>query len=104
LRAPASYGLFVATGREVLLRDLGEERAGAMAAGLLPVLVGTLAGLGSAALLVRAVHGLVHGVSALDPFSYATAGLLMLAGSAAAAAMAAARLGRASPTEAFRAE
>jgi hypothetical protein len=61
-------------------------------------------GLGSAALLVRAVHGLVHGVSALDPFSYATAGLLMLAGSAAAAAMAAARLGRASPTEALRAE
>jgi ABC-type antimicrobial peptide transport system permease subunit len=100
LRAPASYELFVATDVEYQ----GGASRSLVAAGLLPVLVGTLAGLGSAALLVRAVHGLVHGVSALDPFSYATAGLLMLAGSAAAAAMAAARLGRASPTEALRAE
>ena len=82
----------------------GQLVRSAVGTGLAPVLLGTVAGLLIAALLARSVESLLHGVSRLDPLSYAGAGGIMIAGTAAAGLVAAWRIRRVSPMDALRVE
>ena len=73
-------------------------------AGLGPVIVGTAAGLGAAALLTGAVDALLIGVGRFDLLTYSAVALVMLASTAAAGLIAAWRLRQLAPTEVLRAE
>jgi len=77
---------------------------GAVGTGLLPVAIGTFAGLGSAALLARAVASLLIGIGPLDVFTYLGGGALMLTSALGAGLVAALRIRRISPMDALRAE
>jgi predicted permease len=90
--------------RMALGAEPGRLVRSAIGTGLVPVAIGVVAGLVVAALLARSVESLLHGVSALDPLSYTAAGLLLLAGAAAAGAFAAWRIRRVSPMDALRVE
>jgi len=75
-----------------------------VAAGVTPVSIGAVIGLLLAAVVTRVFVALLPGVSALDPLTYASVGLLMISCAAAAALAGAWRLRRLAPSDALRAE
>jgi putative ABC transport system permease protein len=76
----------------------------AMTAALWPVAVGTVVGLGCAALLAGAVTSFLFGVSPLEPFVFVGGGVLMVVSAGLASVAAAASLRRISPMDALRTE
>jgi ABC-type antimicrobial peptide transport system permease subunit len=109
----AIFGL-VAYLVEARLREFGLRAAlgatsqrlmgSAMSAALGPVAIGTLVGLGGAALLARTVKSFLFGVSPLEPLVFAGVGVLMLLSAAGASLAAAAGLRRLSLVNALRSE
>jgi ABC-type antimicrobial peptide transport system permease subunit len=73
-------------------------------AGLKPVIIGTVIGLGAAALLANFVDALLIGMERFDPLIYLAAAAVMLLVAAAAGIIAAWRIRHLSPTEILRAE
>jgi predicted permease len=82
-------------------RDLVRQ---AMAAALVPVSVGTAAGLVLAALASGVFTSLLTGLSPLDPLTYAAVAMVMLGCAAVAGVVAASRLRRLAPVDTLRAE
>lgn len=76
----------------------------AMAAALIPVSVGTAAGLVLAALASGVFTSLLTGLSPLDPLTYAAVAMVMLGCAAVAGVVAASRLRRLAPVDTLRAE
>jgi ABC-type antimicrobial peptide transport system permease subunit len=74
----------------------------AIAAGLIPVAVGTCLGLIAAVWLVKAAESFLMGVSWFSPMNYLTAGLMMLVSAALAGIAAAWRIRMIAPSEALR--
>jgi ABC-type antimicrobial peptide transport system permease subunit len=74
------------------------------ATGFLPLLVGGLAGLASAAAASRTVASSLFGISPLDPASYLAALLVLALGGAAACYVPARRVHRINPADTLRAE
>lgn len=72
--------------------------------GVLIVLVGSVAGLAGAAVLTRLIRGMLYGVSATDPLSYAAVTALMLLVSGLALYLPARRASRVRPVEALRSQ
>ena len=75
-----------------------------VSAALVPVALGAAAGLMLAAWVARLFTSMLAGVSALDPFAYATAAAILLGGTALAALGGAWRLRTMAPMDALRAE
>jgi putative ABC transport system permease protein len=73
-------------------------------AGLMPVSLGTVAGVVTAAVVARGFVSVLPGLSVLDPLPYAGVSVLMLGGAALAGLTAAWRLRRIAPSEAARVE
>jgi predicted permease len=73
-------------------------------AGLVPVAIGVAAGLVAAALVARVFVALLPGLSALDPLTYTSVGLLMIGGATLSGLGAAWRLRSIAPADALRAE
>jgi predicted permease len=71
---------------------------------LWPAVIGVVAGLGAAALWVKAIATLLFQVTTRDPLSYALSGALVIGVVALAAVIPAARASRTNPVEALRAE
>lgn len=74
----------------------------ALSASMRPVAVGAVLGLVVSMLLARLYASLLVGIGSLDPLSYAVAGFAMISSTALASLVAAWRLRRLSPSEAFR--
>lgn len=72
--------------------------------GLRPVLVGSAAGLVSGAGAARLLSGLIYGVSALDPVTFAAVPLLLVAAAVVAAWLPARRASRVDPMAVLRSE
>ena len=72
--------------------------------GLLPVVVGTVVGVGAAVALAGLASRFLYGVSATDPLSIGLAAAALLASGVAAATVPALRAARVSPVESLRAE
>jgi hypothetical protein len=152
--APDAHRVTIATGREIVARDLGRQRLGAwffsgfglialalgaggvfglvaylaesrrrefgvrvalgatprdlvgrgMAAGLVPVGLGAVAGLVASAIVSRLFVRALPGLNTLDPLTYASVALLMTACAAGAGLTAAWRLRTVAPADALRAE
>lgn len=83
-----------ATQRQVLKHVMGR--------GLLPVALGTVAGIVGAVALARVASRFLYGVSATDPLSMLTAGLALLLSGVVAALVPAWRAARVSPVESLR--
>lgn len=75
-----------------------------LGAGMVPVLVGIVAGLSISAALARVVANLLFGVPALDPRTYAATSLVLLTVAALACLIPARRAARLNPIEALRDE
>jgi predicted permease len=95
--------------REIGIRvAVGAQRStifmGVVRDGMMLTLMGLLIGAGMAFLAGRALHGMLYGVSALDPVAYVTVSALLLAVSFAALAAPARRALRVDPIEALREE
>jgi ABC-type antimicrobial peptide transport system permease subunit len=95
--------------REIGIRlALGASRANVLnlilRRGLLTAGIGIVAGLVAALLLSRLMEGLLYGVPARDPATFAGAALLLLAVALAASAVPALRASRVDPLEALRAD
>jgi predicted permease len=93
--------------RELSLRAaLGADRARLMALvardGLVVVAAGLVAGTGAAALLARAIRGVLFGIAPLDPMSFALAPLVLLPVAAAACLLPARRAARSDPAVLLR--
>ena len=72
--------------------------------GLLPVVVGTVVGVGAAVALAGLASRFLYGVSATDPLSIGLAAVALLGSGVAAATVPALRAARVSPVESLRAE
>jgi ABC-type antimicrobial peptide transport system permease subunit len=95
--------------REVGIRmSLGADRERIMrllvGSGLRPVLAGTAAGLVAAVMVARLLQGLLYGVDALDPATFAIVVVGLLAVAVAAASVPAIRATRVDPSVALRSE
>jgi ABC-type antimicrobial peptide transport system permease subunit len=95
--------------REVGIRmSLGADRERIMrllvGSGLRPVFAGTAAGVVAAVMVARLLQGLLYGVDALDPATFATVIVGLLATAVAAAAVPAIRATRVDPSVALRSE
>jgi predicted permease len=75
-----------------------------VAAGMMPVSIGALAGLVASAVVARLFLSLLPGLSAFDPLTFAGVAMLMISCAAAAGLAAAWRLRHVAPGEALRAE
>lgn len=73
-------------------------------AGVVPVAIGAAAGLVAAALVARVFVALLPGLSALDPLTYTSVGLLMIGCATLSGLGAAWRLRRIAPADALRAD
>jgi predicted permease len=72
--------------------------------GMAPVAVGVTLGLGAALLLTRFLQKLLYGVAPLDPLTFATIPVLLLAVAAGSVLLPAARASQVQPVEALRSE
>jgi ABC-type antimicrobial peptide transport system permease subunit len=90
--------------RLALGADVGRVRALVLFQGMWPALAGVTAGLIAAMMLTRYLETLLYGVEPLDPVTFATIPLLMLAVAACSVLIPAARASRVEPVEALRAE
>ena len=72
--------------------------------GMAPVAVGVALGLGAALLLTRFLQKLLYGVAPLDPLTFATIPVLLLAVAAGSVLLPAARASQVQPVEALRSE
>ena len=70
--------------------------------GMTPALIGTLVGVGGAALLSQFIRTLLYGVAPLDAVTYTAIPLLLLAVAVASALIPAGRATRVEPVEALR--
>ena len=113
LGAVGIYGimahLVVQRTREIGIRTaLGAQRAELLTAfvrhGLLLAGIGASLGLVAAAALTRLMSALLFGITALDPLTYATVPVLLIASSALATYLPARRAVAADPIQALRAE
>jgi ABC-type lipoprotein release transport system permease subunit len=88
--------------------SLGADRERIMrllvGSGLRPVLAGTAAGLVAAVMVARLLQGLLYGVDALDPATFAIVVVGLLAVAVAAASVPAIRATRVDPSVALRSE
>lgn len=82
----------------------GEVRRLIVARGLAPVALGVLAGCAGATVLVRGLESLLHGVSPIDPLSFAAGAGIFLLVAAVAAFLPARRASRVDPIEVLRAD
>jgi ABC-type lipoprotein release transport system permease subunit len=90
--------------RLALGADVARVRALVLFQGIWPALAGATTGLIAAAILTRYLETLLYGVEPLDPVTFATIPLLMLAVAACSVLIPAARASRVEPVEALRAE
>jgi len=74
-----------------------------VASGLRLVAVGSLAGLGLSLLVARTLNGLLFGIDALDPITFSSSALVLVAVAALAAFVAARRASRIDPVKVLRA-
>lgn len=75
-----------------------------MGKGILPVAIGTAAGVGGAILLAKVAARFLYGVSATDPLSIGAAALALLLSGTMAAMVPAWRAARVSPVELLRSD
>jgi putative ABC transport system permease protein len=90
--------------RLALGANQGMVRGLVLRQGLAPVAVGMALGLGAAAVLTRFLQKLLYGVAPLDPVTFATIPVLLLAVAAGSVLLPAARASRVQPVEALRSE
>jgi putative ABC transport system permease protein len=75
-----------------------------MGKGLLPVALGTVAGMGGAVLLAKVAARFLYGVTATDPLSIGMAAVALLLSGTLAAMVPAWRAARVSPVESLRSD
>jgi putative ABC transport system permease protein len=75
-----------------------------MGKGLLPVALGTVAGIGGAVLLAKVAARFLYGVTATDPLSIGMAAVALLLSGTLAAMVPAWRAARVSPVESLRSD
>ena len=90
--------------RLALGADIGRVRALVLRQGLAPAGIGVAAGVAAAALLTRYLGSLLYGVAPLDPLTFGTIPLVLLAVAAGSVLIPAVRASRVEPVEALRAE
>jgi predicted permease len=90
--------------RLALGADVGAVRMLVLRQGMAPAAVGIAAGVAAAALLTRYLGSLLYGVAPLDPLTFGTIPMVLLAVAAGSVLIPAARASRVEPVEALRAE
>jgi putative ABC transport system permease protein len=90
--------------RLALGANQGMVRGLVLRQGLAPVAIGMALGLGAAVVLTRFLQKLLYGVAPLDPVTFATIPVLLLAVAAGSVLLPAARASRVQPVEALRSE
>jgi predicted permease len=90
--------------RLALGADVARVRALVLFQGMAPVIAGLAAGLIAAMLLTRYLGSLLYGVAPLDPVTFTTIPLIMLAVAACSVLIPAARASHVEPVEALRSE